>query len=153
MARLLAFVILFLGACSAPPPATSSQTSDDPSLITALTEIADLEDCPNGGFVLDHGFDQNGNGVLDAAEIRGSNVACHGADGKPGDDGPEGPPGLEGPAGEAGAAGVDGVDGADGPTGTEGPAGADGMIFSAARPGRLRRHDFFAGWWGPGQTA
>ena len=70
-----------------------------PSLLTALTEVASLDDCPDGGFVFDHGFDVNGDGTLNTDEVRGSNVVCHGAPGEPGTDGALGEAGARGDAG------------------------------------------------------
>ena len=98
MKFLLGLLCLCLGACSVPAPQFPGQepaANENPSdgaghLVTALTDIASLDDCPNGGFVLDHGFDRNGNGVLDDDEILGSDVACHGRDGEVGVAGEQG---------------------------------------------------------------
>ena len=55
-------------------------------------------DCPNGGVLVETGIDENGNGVLDAAEVEDTPKVCNGKDGNDGaagTSGPVGAPGLE----------------------------------------------------------
>ena len=51
---------------------------------------ASVADCPNGGQFLEHGVDQNGNGTLDAAEVKKTYVPCNGANGTKDDPGEKG---------------------------------------------------------------
>ena len=53
--------------------------------------------CPNGGTKIDSGLDANANGVLDDAEISGTQYVCNGA------------PGAVGATGDTGAAGTNGL--------------------------------------------
>lgn len=69
-------------------------------------------ECPNGGITVETGIDENGNGVLDTAEIDETQIVCNGDDG------------IDG---VAGADGADGTNVADGLTAltsiTDEPAG------------------------------
>jgi hypothetical protein len=46
--------------------------------------------CPNGGVKIEHGLDDNGDGVLDDIEVDGEAFLCNGADGEDGTDGEDG---------------------------------------------------------------
>ena len=73
-----------------------------------VARAATLDECPNGGVIIEYGIDSDGNGLLDEREVLGTDVVCHGANGADG------------------AAGTNGQDGAPGAEGAQGPAGADG---------------------------
>ena len=62
----------------------SSNIEDEPkySTISRTTEYDSLDDCPNGGVIIEYGIDENGNGTLDDAEVDGDVVICHGQDGQ-----------------------------------------------------------------------
>lgn len=47
--------------------------------------VGSTSQCPNGGVSINHGIDDNGNGVLDSNEIDGTEVVCNGRDGTDGD--------------------------------------------------------------------
>lgn len=78
-----------------------------PGSVVATTDEAAGTNCEFGGVRVDHGLDDNFDGVLDAEEIDGTTYVCDGATGQTGADGA---PGLDG---EDGVDGVDGVDGTD----------------------------------------
>jgi len=100
----------------------SSNIEDEPkySTISRTTEYDSLDDCPNGGVIIEYGIDENGNGTLDDAEVDGDVVVCHGQDGQDGEDGANGTDGKDGFDGEDGADGEHGDDGADGEDGDDG---------------------------------
>jgi hypothetical protein len=89
---------------------TGSDGINGLSFITTSTEESPGDNCANGGFVLQSGFDNNGNRKLDESEIDADNTQylCNGADGETGARGMPGEQGDPGPAGAAGAAGKDG---------------------------------------------
>ena len=120
--------------CSNSTPSEPNGNSDSPFRFSTLTQVqkaATDEQCPNGGHVLEHGVDSNGNGSLEAGEVIETYAVCNGE---------------QGPAGqsctvtqdETGATfhcggtsasvsnGVDGANGADGVNGTDGVNGGDG---------------------------
>jgi hypothetical protein len=66
-------------------------------------EPASTAECPKGGSVVSSGVDDNGNGVLDDAEIEGRQVVCQ--DGAPKEPGTPGIPGTAGTAGTPGTPG------------------------------------------------
>jgi len=63
-----------------------SATSEATISITAKTSPLPNNDgdCPYGGILVETGFDKNGNGVLDAIEVDGSDKVCND---KPGSNG------------------------------------------------------------------
>ncbi len=130
--RLVAIALVFC-ACSVTPsgplPTTFGGAGSDAdgaaSLLTALTDVASLADCPNGGFLLDFGFDVNRNNALDPTEVAGQEVICHGKDGVAGTAGAPGPKGSDGGPGQPGEPGADGSSGGAGPAGQAGPSGAN----------------------------
>ena len=46
-----------------------------------VTRAATVDECPNGGVVIEYGIDSNGNSVLDRNEVHGTDVVCHGQNG------------------------------------------------------------------------
>lgn len=146
----LAIGLLCFGCTGAPKdPVTQS----NPGSVLKVLGNPVPEDCPNGGFIIGYGIDENANGVLDDDEVDATETVCHGADGK---DGVPGPPGEAGPQGNDGAAGEpctatdngngtyaiecpdgtrvtvsDGAAGAQGPRGDSGQAGSDGEPCTA----------------------
>ncbi len=88
--------------------------------LVSVNSDASSTECPNGGLVVETGIDANGNGILDPAEVDGTQILCNGTNG------------VEGPPGEAGQPGESGESGPVGPVGPTGPAGADGQ---SGRPG------------------
>jgi len=79
---------------------------------TSLSRIGDLygtNGCENGGFSIQIGIDNNGNGVLDNTEVSDIRNVCHGA---------QGPPGPMGNRGYWGYNGTDGLNGSNGVIGT-----------------------------------
>jgi hypothetical protein len=71
--------------------------------MTSVTTLAvGSQQCPNGGELINTGFDDNNNGVLDASEVRSSQPVCNGLTGSQGPAGPTGPQGPAGPTGPKG---------------------------------------------------
>lgn len=64
------------GGGTNPPPAPLRG-----SVVTATRPQAAGAACPNGGILVDAGIDDNGNGLLDAAEVDVTQSVCNGADG------------------------------------------------------------------------
>ncbi|HOW52704.1 MAG TPA: collagen-like protein [bacterium] len=130
---VLLFTLLFLIGCQ-----EGADTRDNAvqSVMVKQTAAATIDECPNGGVVLDFGFDKNGNGALDADEILKSEVVCHGVngiDGQPGEKGATGAKGdtgaqgSQGDKGDTGDQGLPGVKGDKGDTGDQGLPGIDGL--------------------------
>jgi hypothetical protein len=69
-------VVVMLGGCK---PAIEAVGVN--GTMTQMAGVASVEDCPNGGVVLEHGIDTNENGELDPAEVTKTYVVCHGANG------------------------------------------------------------------------
>jgi hypothetical protein len=69
------------------------------SAIATSDEVAG-ENCENGGTRVDHGLDANGNGALDAEEVKGTTYVCNGAAGEAGQPGQAGAPGAPGAGGQ-----------------------------------------------------
>jgi len=72
-----------VGGCSFTGSIASSDPKDDENGPNSTTMVASLplastDQCPNGGVVLQHGIDENGNGLLDADEVDGELIVCHG---------------------------------------------------------------------------
>lgn len=65
------------------------------SAIATSDEVAG-ENCESGGTRVDHGLDANGNGALDAEEVKGTTYVCNGAAGQAGQPGQAGAPGAGG---------------------------------------------------------
>jgi uncharacterized protein (TIGR03382 family) len=82
--------------------------------------------CAAGGLAVSTGYDDNGNGVLDAAEVTSTNYVCNGETGPVGPTGPIGPTGPTGETGPVGPIGPTGPVGPTGPTGETGPVGPVG---------------------------
>lgn len=74
--------------------------ADGRSSLVRTTTIEPGDVCPAGGTQLEHGLDDNANGVLDDDEVDGQTPVC------------AGPAGSEGPAGQDGTMGENGEDGA-----------------------------------------
>lgn len=54
-----------------------------------------VEQCPNGGVLLNIEVAPNGNGEWDGDEVTGNKVVCHGRDGEAGSQGPQGDQGPQ----------------------------------------------------------
>lgn len=76
MRRMFA-VGCFLWACNT----GSSGSVGQPTSLAQVVGVASVSDCANGGVVFEHGVDSSGNGVLEADEVNGTTVVCHGANG------------------------------------------------------------------------
>ena len=55
--------------------------ADDHAFVAAVRNTAPVANCPTGGITLQSGGDNNGNGLLDASEVRGTHYVCNGAAG------------------------------------------------------------------------
>lgn len=89
---LVLSLVLGLVACVSEtddPPVSVSQDSTPGTVLKSAT-FSSSENCPAGGVRIDIGLDDNGNGVLDEAEIQQSQELCHGTDGEDGADGENG---------------------------------------------------------------
>jgi len=82
--------------------------------------------CPNGGTLVDIGYDSNGNGTLEPSEISMRVDICSGTPGADGSDGIDGSNGIDGDAGQDGEQGPSGENGTDGQDGEQGPPGSTG---------------------------
>ncbi len=97
--------------------------------------------CPTGGHTLRVGVDDDGDGILDDAEVEQTEVLCNGAggpQGEPGEtgaQGPQGETGAQGPQGETGATGAQGPQGETGATGAQGPQGETGATGATGATG------------------
>ena len=113
----------------------SSELEDGPKYSTAArtTEYDVLDDCPNGGIILEFGIDVNGNGTLDDVEVDGKHIVCHGSDGQDGEDGQDGQDGEDG---------QDGQDGEDGQDGQDGGHSSDMLITRLDSPNPLLECDY-----------
>lgn len=58
-----------------------AEVNAQPSTVHATAIIAPGPECPAGGVSVDSGIDDNGNGVLDAAEVDSTEIICNGEDG------------------------------------------------------------------------
>ena len=107
----LSIIISTLSCAGLPEENASEQGDVGHVTLTQLQGVASIEDCPNGGKALDHGVDNNGNGILDPDEVQKTYILCHGAKGAKGDPGEKGPKGLDGAKGDKGDPGEKGLDG------------------------------------------
>jgi len=105
MRKFLAFAALLVIGCGG---------GDVPRLMVKSGPEPAGTNCTNGGVIIQTGYDDNDNGVLDAGEISDTQYVCHGEDGSQGPDGAQGP---KGDVGETGEPGQDGEDGAPGEKG------------------------------------
>jgi len=116
---LLAALILLAGCISdeelgAPPADTKTTTpiaADRSTLVaTSVIPVGDAT-CPTGGHVIHTGFDDNGNGSLDAAEYDKNNeyTVCNGTNGATGANGADGTNGTNGTNGSPGTNGTNGI--------------------------------------------
>ena len=119
----LSIIISTLSCAGLPEENASEQGDVGHVTLTQLQGVASIEDCPNGGKALEHGVDNNGNGILDPDEVQKTYILCHGAKGDKGDPGEKGPKGLDGAKGDKGDQGEKGLDGAKGDKGDQGDQG------------------------------
>jgi len=99
--------VLGLSACGGGGGGESSTTATvNPFSSAARTSVlaAGDTDCPTGGILVETGIDDNGNGVLDVAEIDSSEKVCNGAAGQDGVNGTSGSNGVDGSNGSIGLA-------------------------------------------------
>ncbi len=82
--------------------------------------------CPDGGTLVDIGYDSNGNGTLEPSEISMRVDICSGTTGSDGSDGTDGSNGIDGNDGQDGEQGSPGENGTDGQDGEQGPPGSTG---------------------------
>jgi len=73
---LLVAIVAASSACSGDPGA------DGRSMVLRTTSVASGEHCANGGIMVETGVDDNGNVLLDGAEVDFTVFVCDGADGK-----------------------------------------------------------------------
>ncbi len=57
---------------------TSGCASSGPHQILSVESLEPGEECPEGGTVIQHGTDHDGDGVLDDDEVEGVHIVCHG---------------------------------------------------------------------------
>ena len=76
---------LCLASCGA--DTDSDLISSAYASMAKVTGEATLDECPNGGVLLEAGIDSNGNGKLDPKEVNDTYPICHGENGTPGKDG------------------------------------------------------------------
>ena len=88
--------------------------------------------CPTGGNRVDTGLDANGNGILDASEVK-SVYVCNGGAGVIGVSGDAGTPGATGVTGATGDTGATGSTGAKGSTGARGSSSGGTTVIVPAR--------------------
>lgn len=79
MHRPLVF-LLILSACTASED-NESPAVGAPGLAARALRAATPVECPDGGVIVEVGFDGNGNGELDASEVLNSSPVCNGASG------------------------------------------------------------------------
>lgn len=70
-----------------PAPETPNTTLKGMSTAFKTKTVSASATCPAGGVSIDIGIDSNGNGTLDAGEIKRTELLCHGAHGSNGADG------------------------------------------------------------------
>ncbi len=93
--RLIAVcAVSVLGACGGGDDAVDTSPLGSPSVLMTVRSEAAGANCTNGGSRIGAGFDTNGNGLLDAAEVTSTQYVCNGADGAPGAAGVAGAAGL-----------------------------------------------------------
>ena len=82
-AALAIVVLAFMPACGGGGGGSDSAEvqTDNSSVVTKQSVVTFSADCPNGGFLLDIGIDDNGNSMLDTAEVDRTESVCNGADG------------------------------------------------------------------------
>ncbi len=109
-----------IGSPDQPPIQMAGGTNEVDADGTVRTDVIALaqeagpasdEQCPNGVVIIELGIDSNGNRVLDADEVTGSEVVCNGRDGTRGQPGSPGMVGDSGPAGPQGPQGGQGEPG------------------------------------------
>ena len=90
--RILIGVVIFGLGCG-------TEETNTPILNqVTLTQTAGMPteaQCPNGGVLLHHGVDENGDGTLDQAEVDQIYPVCNGVDGMNGTDGSDGAAGMD----------------------------------------------------------
>lgn len=102
--RLLLPAILSLGvvACgvSDGDPEPTNSTSANAARTTPLSTTD--TDCPNGGILVETGIHENGNGLLESAEVDTAEKVCHGVNGSNGTNAIDGTNGVDGAGGTNG---------------------------------------------------
>ncbi len=88
-AGLLLSAMLIISGCSGGgggggSSAGGNTVSAENSVVTAVRNSAPVSACPQGGIQVDAGIDDNGNGVLDPAEVDSTQYVCNGANGSSG---------------------------------------------------------------------
>jgi hypothetical protein len=90
---ILVFMIFAIAACGGSngdgDPEPTNTTSATAARTTALA--TNNTDCPNGGILVETGIDENGNGLLDNAEVDSAEKVCNGLDGSNSGGGSENP--------------------------------------------------------------
>ena len=81
---LLLFVAAVSGCGSGGGATGGSNVSGENSVVTAVRNSVSAAVCPTGGISVDAGIDDNGNGVLDAAEVDSTQYVCNGTNGTTG---------------------------------------------------------------------
>jgi len=89
-AVVLAMTTTALVACGSSSDDNNDESVKRPSSISKVETLAVVAGCDNGGQLVHSGIDDNGNGVLDQAEIDNTVSICNGADGSNGTDGSDG---------------------------------------------------------------
>jgi hypothetical protein len=76
---LFAFSVISCGGSSSGGGDSAAIPLD--SVVVKTTNYSSSSTCPNGGVLVESGIDEDGNGVLDPAEVDVSQEVCHGTDG------------------------------------------------------------------------
>ncbi|NRB37428.1 MAG: hypothetical protein HRU20_03040 [Pseudomonadales bacterium] len=114
------------------------QIENNSSAVVRALTIEKGSACPNGGFEIEVGFDQNDNGKLDDNEVDSARteVLCHGLNGANGQNGTDGINGTDGQNGTNGqnGTGTDGQNGTNGVDGTDGTNAINNMVIADDEP-------------------
>ncbi len=76
--------------CNGADGSAGADGTDGSTALVSITNEAAGVNCANGGKKVESGIDDDGNGVLDVAEVDSTNYVCNGADGSAGADGTDG---------------------------------------------------------------
>ena len=79
------WALILVGVLTGCETSGSGSTVGVNGSLTQMAGLASVEECPNGGVVLEHGIDVDESGELDAGEVTKTYVVCHGANGSDAD--------------------------------------------------------------------
>jgi hypothetical protein len=87
MKRIMRSLVLYLtllvalAACGGGGGSSGDTVNKGNSVVSAASKAAPLDACPSGGIQVETGIDENGNGILDPAEVDITQNVCNGANG------------------------------------------------------------------------